>query len=351
MSTSSACWDIYARQLANLRHGHALWEPDARHPNVLMDIGDVGFLREGVFIRLFNALLPANHPSHELYSVPDDFNPLSLYGPVASPPKSPLPSETYLSKSVRALSADLKISGFTNETYGFDINLHDFVFVTGCDKATWWAMSAFTRNYTKFVGAAGGSIPGVISASFSPEGGWTTDAGVHRHQGPERRMLQSARGLADSQPSSASHVGDERSDQTVFIRGFRAKERCFRPVKIRAAAAEPNGPDFYQQHDKEENRSALLVANSSSSSSFLDCEDGVEIERIQDEGKTIFSKYVLRSQPFVSSLTFAKHPTVDIAIAHDNDLLDLTADAEVDDARSILSSTRSSLTVDIETGR
>jgi hypothetical protein len=42
--------------------GHALWEPD---PGGLYDsvaVGDVGFIREGYFCRLFNALRPSVHP-------------------------------------------------------------------------------------------------------------------------------------------------------------------------------------------------------------------------------------------------------------------------------------------------
>jgi len=44
-------------------HGHALWNPD---PGGLYDsvgVGDVGFIRDGYFFRLFNALLPRDPPS------------------------------------------------------------------------------------------------------------------------------------------------------------------------------------------------------------------------------------------------------------------------------------------------
>lgn len=45
-------------------HGHALWDPDPGGLYDVVDVGDVGFIREGIFYRLFNALLPMGHPSN-----------------------------------------------------------------------------------------------------------------------------------------------------------------------------------------------------------------------------------------------------------------------------------------------
>ena len=67
-----AHYDIFRERLA-IKYpafGHALWEPDSR-----VQVGDVGFIREGKFERLFNALLPADDPSHEL-GVPEYHEPL-----------------------------------------------------------------------------------------------------------------------------------------------------------------------------------------------------------------------------------------------------------------------------------
>ena len=47
------------------RHGHALWEPD---PGGLYDtvaVGDVGFIRDGCFYSLFNALHPPPDPDRQ----------------------------------------------------------------------------------------------------------------------------------------------------------------------------------------------------------------------------------------------------------------------------------------------
>jgi hypothetical protein len=44
--------------------GHALWDPDPGGLYNSVDVGDVGVIREGIFYRLFNALLPIGHRSN-----------------------------------------------------------------------------------------------------------------------------------------------------------------------------------------------------------------------------------------------------------------------------------------------
>jgi len=72
-----AHYDIFRGQLAIQypAYGHALWEPNPVRPHNPVEIGDVGFIREGRFHRLFNALLPADHPSHR-FGVPEYYEPL-----------------------------------------------------------------------------------------------------------------------------------------------------------------------------------------------------------------------------------------------------------------------------------
>lgn len=53
----------YAEQLVRRGHGLPLWHPEPQpEPFGETDIGDVGFVSEGRFIRLFNALHTADHP-------------------------------------------------------------------------------------------------------------------------------------------------------------------------------------------------------------------------------------------------------------------------------------------------
>jgi len=65
--------DVYREKLgiAYPRHGHALWTP------TFVDVGDVGCIRDGKFLRLFNALHPKGHKSNLRFGVPDNHEPLS----------------------------------------------------------------------------------------------------------------------------------------------------------------------------------------------------------------------------------------------------------------------------------
>jgi len=73
-------YDIFRQGLAIKypAYGHALWEPTPGPLFPPVEIGDVGFIRGGEFHRLFNALLPADHPSHRRFGVPEDHEPLQL---------------------------------------------------------------------------------------------------------------------------------------------------------------------------------------------------------------------------------------------------------------------------------
>jgi len=74
-----AHYDIFRGQLSCKypAYGHTLWEPSPPSPHNPVEIGDVGFIRKGRFHRLFNALLSAGHPSHQL-GVPEYHEPLVL---------------------------------------------------------------------------------------------------------------------------------------------------------------------------------------------------------------------------------------------------------------------------------
>ena|ERR1700748_2632923 len=73
-----AHYDIFREQLAVKypAYGHALWEPNPGRLYSPVEVGDVGYIREGKFHRLFNALLPADHASHRRFGVPEYHEPL-----------------------------------------------------------------------------------------------------------------------------------------------------------------------------------------------------------------------------------------------------------------------------------
>jgi len=70
--------DIFRETLAIMypHCGHALWDPSPEGLYDAVAVGDVGFIREGYFHRLFNVLLPENHPSHLNSGVPENHQPL-----------------------------------------------------------------------------------------------------------------------------------------------------------------------------------------------------------------------------------------------------------------------------------
>ena len=79
MAQQLAHYDVYCEEIAKAYpgFGHALWEPGPGEQNHQVEVGDVGFIREGQFNRLFNVLLPGEHESHERFGVPEGHEPLS----------------------------------------------------------------------------------------------------------------------------------------------------------------------------------------------------------------------------------------------------------------------------------
>jgi hypothetical protein len=70
-------YNIYREQLTSLFHGHALWQPDGPDPTGV-SVGDVGYVREGRFFRMFNVLLEWNDPSNYSLCEPEPYDPLVL---------------------------------------------------------------------------------------------------------------------------------------------------------------------------------------------------------------------------------------------------------------------------------
>ena len=69
---------IYREQLSSPYHGQAIWDPKPvenlhRQPGHV-SIGDVGFLHNGAFMRIFNVTLPWNDPSNNLLGEPEEYS-------------------------------------------------------------------------------------------------------------------------------------------------------------------------------------------------------------------------------------------------------------------------------------
>ena len=71
-------FNIYREQLSSLHHGLALWDPKPvknlyKQPGHV-SIGDVGYLDNGTFMRMFNVTLPWDDPSNKLLGNPEKYN-------------------------------------------------------------------------------------------------------------------------------------------------------------------------------------------------------------------------------------------------------------------------------------
>ena len=101
-------YDVFADQLACLKHGHALWEPDMRGQP--LRLGDVGFFESGSFYRLFNVHLPDGHPSQSR-QLPEHFQPLpSDNVPHVDHGRRFISEGARYSKSVRVIESNAQIS-------------------------------------------------------------------------------------------------------------------------------------------------------------------------------------------------------------------------------------------------
>ncbi|KAJ7138853.1 hypothetical protein C8R46DRAFT_827310, partial [Mycena filopes] len=99
---------IYACQLGQLHLGYPLWCPEPRDCDKVKP-GDVGYLKDGSFYRLFNATLPASHPEQTL-GVPPLFEPLKL------PPGSLHHIDKFFDPG------PLRSSSVSQVRYGIDVN-------------------------------------------------------------------------------------------------------------------------------------------------------------------------------------------------------------------------------------
>ena len=102
MSVDRPC-NIYREQLSPLDYGHALWEPNPIERFYdQVSIGDVGYVMDGFFQRMFNVTLSSDDPSNQRYNVPPPpYKPLDI-GPNIR--RSIFAKGTYYSNSVCAQS-------------------------------------------------------------------------------------------------------------------------------------------------------------------------------------------------------------------------------------------------------
>ena len=94
--------NVYQGQMTTLSHGLALWDPNPlKEIYDKLSIGDVGYLHEGSFIRMFNVMLPWSHESNRALGEPEPYESLDC-GPFANTFKRQFDKVTHYSRYVSA---------------------------------------------------------------------------------------------------------------------------------------------------------------------------------------------------------------------------------------------------------
>ncbi|KAI0285688.1 hypothetical protein BC826DRAFT_113392 [Russula brevipes] len=270
--------NVYREQLSSLYLGLALWDP-APNPSIndRVSIGDVGFVSEGAFLRMFNVILPHDHPSNKKIGEPDRYDPLDL-GPFFNSRESTLKKPDYLSRHVSTEeNAHNPLAATPNDFEGLtykcpgvgallslphkavredtirtkvfedyirdhvaswfawsqknrlDVErMEDLILVTGCTLAKSWATAAFC----------------------DPTANSQVSLSVQSHD--DGRASFTWRSIHGSvmNDNSRHDPNIPHPNQCVFIKGFRAKRAWFRTKLIRAAAEPlPDDPDNRDEDD------------------------------------------------------------------------------------------------------
>jgi hypothetical protein len=91
--------NIYREQLSSLYHGYALWEPSPiKNYYDRVSVGDVGYIEEGFFHRMFNVILDWDDASNKKLCIPEYYKPLADSSNNIR--ESPFPKGEYFSRHI-----------------------------------------------------------------------------------------------------------------------------------------------------------------------------------------------------------------------------------------------------------
>ncbi|KAI0754004.1 hypothetical protein C8Q80DRAFT_1116859 [Daedaleopsis nitida] len=321
--------DIYTRLMFARGHGYPLWEPEPTESGEVL-IGDVGYVLDGGFYRLFNATLPADHPFHEQCGVPDSYEPFQFPNKLLHRRLNALEAGAICSKSVSAINMEVSaevgaalpspvVSGrlrfkcsneqgamlvlkhnatcealhpckdlkryiahnhnhwyrFAQDVYRLDIPQHNILFVSGWVKTAEWALTAVTHRAREGEIVFGGGFGPLVKAAFSVGGAQDTSISVEHRCGPKRALApaQCASGgaieLKPNMSSGDTHIMPKlKHDQCIFFHYYKLKRcRLLAPKVIRAASAEPSAKRSPSPNDKTD---ADVSLDADGETSFVD---------------------------------------------------------------------------------
>ncbi|GJE89856.1 Zn(II)2Cys6 transcription factor [Phanerochaete sordida] len=300
----------YAEQLRCHGHGEPLWQPEpSQYGEVL--IGDVGFIEDGCFYRLFNCTLEASDPVNAEFGVPDGYVPLKLNTRAfVQTRENYLPPKPIYSKSISQFKANVGATAskgisvsYTFEcrnqagailvpgadvtmshvqsnarireyvrlfhafwhafavAQGREIAPEDIVLVTGWLKTSEWALAAISNHGSSHAISFSAS-GGVAGAEFGVEHSTSAEMSVTQRSGPKLAAGASA--------DAGMHA---KRDQCLFVKYYKVKYRRFLPLKI-TAMAQPRDMD----HEED-------FPPSDSSTLSLDNDTDVEVEHFPSPKK------------------------------------------------------------------
>ncbi|KAH9918069.1 WD40-repeat-containing domain protein [Fomitopsis serialis] len=293
-------WNVYANQLLMLGHGYPLWDPRPINCRPGVQIGDVGYISNGAFIRLFNAMASEDDALNAQRGVPNNHNPFTMgnRAAVMDVPDA-IVAGTLCSKTIRQLGG--KIEGqvlnsgasvafectdeqgavlvltdaahrqqlpsrrmmnylkqnirewytfATSDEVDLPLQKEDIVFVFGFVKTTQWAVASYVEggrsarfSFNGGYGSAQASISAfaTVGNSRAPAHNW----GPKHQAGPplppqpgpsSRRRARSGRHNEPVAGPSADTQGSE-ADQCVFLQYYKMKYRLgLWPTVMRGAA-------------------------------------------------------------------------------------------------------------------
>ncbi|KAI0743152.1 WD40-repeat-containing domain protein [Daedaleopsis nitida] len=322
MSTTTA-WDIYAEQLFPLGYGHPLWMPE---PSSLdqpiettsnsppgatrtisqreVDIGDVGYFRDGAFYPLFNSMTPQDDPINRLTGVPADFTRFVMQN-VLIPECARLGQSIVCSRSIRTIQASAEVGGgsgvapvsatggfafetatdagafvmleapalsrdihskrhivtymkdnferwleFANSEQSWGLNLrdHEIVFICGTTKTSRWAVASFhDHGFRKKQGYVSGDFGPFATVGLSVNISNQILPTHHYRHGPLPRrqsQVQSQTLRYSGSPPADSDLSSQ--SQCLFVHYYKMKRRLWWKDPMQAAAGPhqlPPGPD------------------------------------------------------------------------------------------------------------
>ncbi|EKM58726.1 uncharacterized protein PHACADRAFT_182972 [Phanerochaete carnosa HHB-10118-sp] len=300
--SDSCAWSVYADQLVGRGYGLPLWHPEPTPEHGEIEVGDVGYVSEGQFIRLFNAMRPEQDPLNAL-GVPKGFvmlEPNARHSFSAPTHVSPGPICTTSTTSRKAGAGISDPTHCAGASYTFNCHssrgavaiLGDFghqeghrsnrrfrdyiakhhsswyefaveqdylvppeaiILVSGWLKTTEWAVAAVS-NYGKahdfsFTASAGS----YASANFEISGGTDVEMSVEQRSGPvfgnedQPATPDPSDATLDPQAPRGSPARRPKPpcNQCMFVRYYKHKSRALgmRPrVNVKADAKDMIGP-------------------------------------------------------------------------------------------------------------